>query len=112
MPKRMSVDSPRVKKAQFAKLKLVILELMSVKPYIMADVDEDTRREMKASMAGSIEKLQALIRWVDSCSAPKPVGPRKGSPKSPISMGSLAGAPKHAEPDVDEDEDEEEEADA
>lgn len=104
MPKRMSVDSPRVKKAQFAKLKLVILELMSVKPYIMADVDEDTRREMKASMTGSIEKLQALIRWVDSCSAPKPAGPRKGSLKNPISMGSV--------PTKDEPEDEEEEADA
>jgi hypothetical protein len=86
MPKRMSADSPRVRKAQFAKLKLVILELMSVKPYIMADVDDDTRKEMRASLTGAIEKLNSIIRWVDS-SGGKVTGPRKGSLKNPIPMG-------------------------
>lgn len=98
MPKRASADSPRVRKAQFAKLKLTILELQSVRPYITADTDADTRREMRASLAGSIEKIQSILRWLDAVDKPT-TGMRKGTLKNPIAMGVGAAETEEGEQD-------------
>lgn len=110
MPKRMQQDSPRIRKAYYAKMKLVMLELMSVRPYLMADADAATRQEMKDTIGASIVKLESIIRWIDTL-ANVQKGPRKGSPQRPIPMGSTlpprpaAEAVKAAPSDIDDDDD-------
>lgn len=94
---KLSADLPRARRAVEAKLKMVILELQGAKPYLTADMDDATRKEVEATMRRTSEVLLTIAKSVSEMSNVKrrrhagafklgnPGGPGRGH-HEPISM--------------------------
>lgn len=54
----------KMRKAQAAKLKVVKLEVVGAIQLITADMDEDTKRELAASLDSCAAKLGAVAKFV------------------------------------------------
>lgn len=101
---RLSVDQPRARRAVEAKLKLVLLELQGVKPYLTADMDDDTRKDVESTVRRCSEVLVIIAKAVGEMTDIKrrripgkflpgnPGGPGRGH-RGPISMsgGGVVG---------------------
>lgn len=64
MPKRLTADAPRMKRAQLARMKVAMLEMKGVQPYIVADMDADTRREVQTTLLRVSETIASVARWI------------------------------------------------
>lgn len=84
MPKRLTSEAPRVRKAQLAKLKVVQLELKSVLPYLTADLDAETKRETITTLRSASEKLAGIARWLET-QGQKPGNPT-ATPSRPVGV--------------------------
>ena len=94
---KLSADLPRARRAVEAKLKMVILELQGVKPYLTADMDADTRKDVESTVRRAAEVLGVIAKSVSEKTNVKrrrhagnfklgnPGGPGRGH-HEPISM--------------------------
>lgn len=86
MPKKITADAPRMRKSQVAKLRVAILELQSVRPYLTSDLDQTMRDELQQTLERAGAAIMSIAKWMGEMKS-TPAGPRRGSVKAPLVMG-------------------------
>lgn len=91
MPAKLTKRGPSVRNAVHSRFKMCLLEMKSIQPFLLADLDTSSREQVVRSLDNVVVNLQWIRSWA---AAPPPtkaeraaaIAAKRGTVAKPLSM--------------------------